>query len=454
MVQQDRDILAAAEALLGSSSSYQNNVNYSINSPMEPVYNQDIITGSRDEGRMSVISDEGRISVVRRFFCLFVTFDLLFIVLMWLICIMLSGDDVFSALSKQVVHYNIRTSLFDIVLSTAGTCAFLISKVFVYDWPKAQLPVFQVLLILISFVLAWGEAWFLDFRVLPQESQAARFSIRGSSIPSRFSERAPLLKSFLQTLPPNDDIQESVRNFYSPMESPRGSDVEEEPEPPKIPDRRTTQENRYQGYLLQCNDIVETALRMLNAPDWRLEKTTVQGDIIHSKKIRGSKIYRMTGVIDVLPSQLLDLLFYDIEDLPSWNPTILKCKRVEVIDDQTDIIYQVTAEAGGGIVASRDFVNLRHWVLVDNSYVSAAVSITHPSHPPHKKYIRGEHGPSCWVMEPLDEDPTKCAFQWLLNTNLRGWLPQSVVDAAFSSAMKDYMANLRTHAGRTIPRRI
>lgn len=30
---------------------------------------------------------DGRMSVVRRFFCLFVTFDLVFVSLLWLICI-------------------------------------------------------------------------------------------------------------------------------------------------------------------------------------------------------------------------------------------------------------------------------------------------------------------------------------------------------------------------------
>lgn len=33
---------------------------------------------------------DGRMSVVRRFFCLFVTFDLFFVSLLWLICIMVS----------------------------------------------------------------------------------------------------------------------------------------------------------------------------------------------------------------------------------------------------------------------------------------------------------------------------------------------------------------------------
>jgi hypothetical protein len=46
---------------------------------------------------------------------------------------------------------------------------------FLMQWTSANQPAFQVLLVLISFVLSWGEAWFLDFRVLPQESQAVDY---------------------------------------------------------------------------------------------------------------------------------------------------------------------------------------------------------------------------------------------------------------------------------------
>jgi hypothetical protein len=34
------------------------------------------------------------------------------------------------------------------------------------------------MLILTSFIIAWSEAWFFDFRVVPQEFQAALFHAR------------------------------------------------------------------------------------------------------------------------------------------------------------------------------------------------------------------------------------------------------------------------------------
>lgn len=39
--------------------------------------------------------------------------------------------------------------------------------------------------------------------------------------------------------------------------------------------------------------------------------------------------------------------------------------------------------------------------------------------PVQKGYVRGENGPGCWVMTPIPNEPNKCVFQWLLDTNLK-----------------------------------
>jgi len=54
---------------------------HSLNSQAGRYAPEDLVTGMQRSGHMSV---------VRRFFCLFVTFDLLFTVLMWLIIILVS----------------------------------------------------------------------------------------------------------------------------------------------------------------------------------------------------------------------------------------------------------------------------------------------------------------------------------------------------------------------------
>ncbi|KAI4795240.1 hypothetical protein KUCAC02_031551 [Chaenocephalus aceratus] len=174
------------------------------------------------------------ISDVRRTFCLFVTFDLLFITLLWIIELNVNGG-IQSQLEREVLHYDYHASFFDIfilavfrfavlilayavcrlrhwwaiAITTAVSCAFLIVKVILSK--LLSQGAFGYLLPIISFVLAWIETWLLDFKVLPQENEELN---RFQSLMD--AERAPLMGAG-----PLSDGQ-----FYSPPESVADSDEE------------------------------------------------------------------------------------------------------------------------------------------------------------------------------------------------------------------------------------
>lgn len=347
-------------------------------SHMVNLLSEDFIAGYMDEGRMSV---------VRRFFCLFVTFDVVFISLLWIICVMITGDNIVHALQTQVVHYTIYTSLFDVVvtallrflflilfyglchlnhwvviaLSTTGSCGFLIYKVFVYNWTATPQPVFEVLLIVVSFVIAWGEAWFLDCRVIPQERYARNYYVALSN-PAAES-RTPLLAPFLSAA--LSGRTESVGNFYSPYDSIHNSDDEED-----------AQDEEFKKMGIEC---VRKAYVLLESTDWKVEKITSKGDTIQScTQDKVGKIYKLTAKIHYPAKKLLQELYYKIEDVPTWNPTLLESKIIRKIDSHTDISYQATIGGGGGVVKCRDFVNLRCWQLCRDGRVIEGVDL-HPS---------------------------------------------------------------------------
>ena len=123
--------------------------------------------------------------------------------------------------------------------------------------------------------------------------------------------------------------------------------------------------------------------------------------------------------MNLSPKLLLEELFYKIEQVPTWNPTLVDSRTIQPIDECTDISYQVCAEAGGGVVSTRDFVNIRHWAVVEGVYVSAGGSVQHQAMPPQPRKVRGENGPGCFAMRPVDGDPDMCLFQWLLDTDLK-----------------------------------
>lgn len=179
--------------------------------------------------------DKKCISDVRRTFCLFVTFDLLFITLLWIIELNVNGG-IENQLNLEVLHYNYRASFFDIFLlavfrfaalilayavcklrhwwaiavTTAVCSAFLIAKVILSK--LLSQGAFGYLLPITSFVLAWIETWLLDFKVLPQEAEEHN---RFLSIMSA-ADRAPLLH--------HGHLSDG--QFYSPPESVADSDEE------------------------------------------------------------------------------------------------------------------------------------------------------------------------------------------------------------------------------------
>ncbi|GJQ76612.1 hypothetical protein Trydic_g15474 [Trypoxylus dichotomus] len=355
----------------------------------EFVVTEDLLAGQRLNGRMSS---------VRRFFCLFVTFDLLFTSLMWLICIMLNGDSIWTALDKEVYHYEIHTSLFDIVLaaicrfivlilfygllyinhwliialSTAGTCIFLICKVFVFTWQNSPQPVFQVLLILTSFVLSWGEAWFLDFRVIPQEIRASQIII---STPD--SERTPLIRNYVQGLP--SACTESVANFYSPQGSPTGS-VHRFGEQSSRSTHLTSEQ--VQTYKNIATKTLIDAWTLLNDENWQTVKQQFNGDVVSSLVLpnENRKIYKLSAFVNTKPRFLLDELFYRVENMPKWDTALVESRKLESIDDHTDITYQISAKAAGGLVASRDFISLRVWSRIETCFLVANTDCINNAH--------------------------------------------------------------------------
>ncbi|ERE80828.1 putative MLN64 domain like protein [Cricetulus griseus] len=159
-------------------------------------------------------SYEGRekkgISDVRRTFCLFVTFDLLFVTLLWIIELNLLAVFRFKVLILGYAVCRLR-HWWAIALTTAVTSAFLLAKVILSK--LFSQGAFGYVLPIISFILAWIETWFLDFKVLPQEAEEENRLL----LVQDASERAVLIPAGL-----------SDGQFYSPPESEAGSEEEAE----------------------------------------------------------------------------------------------------------------------------------------------------------------------------------------------------------------------------------
>nr|XP_057905328.1 stAR-related lipid transfer protein 3 [Doryrhamphus excisus] len=391
------------------------------------------------------------ISDVRRTFCLFVTFDLLFISLLWIIELNISST-IWESLENEVIRYHFRSSFFDIFLlalfrflclqvgyavfrlkhwwviavTTLVTSVFLVVKVIISNLLSQN--AFGYVLPITSFVVAWLETWFLDFKVLTQEADDDRAYLAAVNAAC---ERAPMM--YPRAL--------SDGQFYSPPESVAGS--EEDLDEEGLGRRAVTaQEKEYVGQGHEALTIVEQILAQED--NWKFEKNNDAGDSVYTLEI---PFHGKTFILKAFMQCPAELVYQEVilqpEKMVMWNRTVSVCQILQRVDDNTLVTYDVSAGAAGGVVSARDFVNVRRVERKRDCYLSAGMATEHDAKPPGGRYVRGENGPGGFVVLKSSSNPSVCTFIWILNTDLKGRLPRYLIHQSLAATMFEFMSHLR-----------
>ncbi|KAK2139073.1 hypothetical protein LSH36_2059g00000 [Paralvinella palmiformis] len=208
-------------------------------------------------------------------------------------------------------------------------------------------------------------------------------------------------------------------------------------------------------YLVQEIDYVQKAelawdqaWQILHTEDgWRKESgSSIESGIVYSRYFKHiGKLFKLETFVETSPDSLFEELVIRCDSQPQWNATVLEARSLQVIDSHTDIYYSVAAEGAGGLVSSRDFVSLRHWKFKDGIIFAAGCAVTYPGMPPTKKHVRGENRPGGWAFKPVTGQPNRCFFCWIINTDLKGWIPQYAVDQALSGTLLDFTKHIKKH---------
>nr|XP_019603200.1 PREDICTED: stAR-related lipid transfer protein 3 isoform X2 [Rhinolophus sinicus] len=390
------------------------------------------------------------ISDVRRTFCLFVTFDLLFISLLWIIELN-TNTGIRKNLEQEIIQYNFKTSFFDIfvlaffrfsglllgyavlrlqhwwviAVTTLVSSAFLIVKVILSQ--LLSKGAFGYLLPIVSFVLAWLETWFLDFKVLPQEAEEERWYLAAQASVIR----GPLL--FSGAL--------SEGQFYSPPESFAGSDNESDEE---VVGKKSfsAQEREYIRQGKEATAVVDQILAQ--EENWKFEKNNEYGDTVYTIEV---PFHGKTFILKTVLACPAELVYQEVilqpERMVLWNKTVTACQILQRVEDNTLISYDVSAGAAGGVVSPRDFVNVRRIERRRDRYLSSGIAATHCTKPPTHKYVRGENGPGGFIVLKSTSNPHVCTFIWILNTDLKGRLPRYLIHQSLAATMFEFAFHLR-----------
>jgi len=206
-------------------------------------------------------------------------------------------------------------------------------------------------------------------------------------------------------------------------------------------------------YIQEIEAAWQEGLDLANSSDgWKKEKQDKNsGDLVEMKKLSdGRKIYRGQTKIN-MPKKLLEEYLLDTDNVKGWNTTLEESRTLKNISDNVRITYQVTASAGGGIVASRDFV---YGSKVGTSgangeiFVIGGKSIDFADAPKDPKIVRAINGPGCHIVKSVEGEENQCILIWLLNCDFKGMMPGYIADLSMPMAQTQFMECLRKLADK------
>ena len=260
-----------------------------------------------------------------------------------------------------------------------------------------------------------------------------------------------------------------IGSFYSPLDSPNETDNEDNVGILKRPNQLSSPQSvtmlpdfsnlsassQVLEYELLAKEVNDKVLEMFNKKDgWKLEKeikpevfSINDSDDKYLNETRISsqsfgkigKVFRLESVLKFNFQVIVNVL-RDTDKFASWNKSVKSTRVLHRYSDNLYVIYSSVHEQASGLVASRDFVNLSSYTKMNNLHILAGSACVHASMPPIEGYVRGENGPTAYILKPIDN--TTCQITWLLNVNLKGWLPQYLIDQSLSSVQVEFINSL------------
>uniref|UniRef100_A0A8C2JY24 START domain-containing protein 1 n=1 Tax=Cyprinus carpio TaxID=7962 RepID=A0A8C2JY24_CYPCA len=198
-------------------------------------------------------------------------------------------------------------------------------------------------------------------------------------------------------------------------------------------------------YLKQGEAALNEALKIVESEDgWELETAEKNGDVIYSKVLTGNrKVFRLEAELNASPEELHEILFFRVEEMHEWNPSVRRIKVLKHVGRNTMVTHEVSSEMAGNLIGQRDFLSVRHSSKRESRVYLGGASTRLESLPPLPGFVRAEDGPTCIILHPLQDRPDRSRLIWLLNMDVKGWLPQSLVNKALPRAQADFTKHLR-----------
>jgi len=176
--------------------------------------------------------------------------------------------------------------------------------------------------------------------------------------------------------------------------------------------------------------------------DWKIvlndetRKITVLEERIPNSTI--NRIKMKAHMVNIPAAALYDVL-HDSEYRKVWDMNMAEAYTIALLDPYNDIGYYA-GKSPFFAISGRDFCNHRSWwVSGDGSeYIIMNHSVTHPTAPVRKQYVRGLSYETGYILRRDPDDDNSCFLIYCTQTDLKGWIPDKLVN----KAIKTFAPNL------------
>ncbi|RHZ17301.1 hypothetical protein DYB37_001482 [Aphanomyces astaci] len=180
---------------------------------------------------------------------------------------------------------------------------------------------------------------------------------------------------------------------------------------------------------------------------WRTESCKVPDASIWSKPGKAVRLFQAEAILEAPPSVVFETLHINIADTREWNTSVDACTLMKQLSPNAEIMHTLTCAMYGGLVSARDFINVRVSKELDDQagYIVGTTGIEYKGSSVVRSsgVTRGMNG----VMGFLILRHAKgTRLVWIINTDVKGWIPRSLIDAAIPAEMESYIVALRKRA--------
>ncbi|KAM7124906.1 stAR-related lipid transfer protein 6 isoform 2-T2 [Molossus nigricans] len=168
-----------------------------------------------------------------------------------------------------------------------------------------------------------------------------------------------------------------------------------------------------------------------------------------ASKIFHGNLYRVEGIIPESTSKLSDFL-YKPENRTTWDKSLKVYNMIHKIDSDTFICHTITHSFAMGSISPRDFIDIVYLKCFEgNVFVISSKSVEFPGYPPSSDYIRGYNHACGFVCSPLQDNPAHSKLAMFVQTEMRGKLSPSIIEATMPSNLVNLILNakngIKTH---------